>query len=166
MKQTEEKRMRISFDLDEVLFVDPAKYQTQPQLRFPLNKFFKERLRKGTPQLIKSLQKDGYEVWVYTSSFRTETYIRQLFRYYGVRFDGIVNGQRHMNEVQGEKKETMPTKLPNRYGISLHVDDEAVVATYGRSYGFDVFQLFAPDEEWAEKILARAEQVRRKKYGY
>ena len=56
---------------------------------------------------------------VYTSSFRTERYIKHLFRLYGVRFDGIVNGMRHLKEVQRNSKSVLPQKLPNRYRISL-----------------------------------------------
>ena len=37
--------MRVSFDLDEVLFVSPQTHKTEPPLPFPLNRFFKERLR-------------------------------------------------------------------------------------------------------------------------
>ena len=93
-------KMRVSFDLDEVLFVNPKTHKTEKELRFPFNRIYKERLRLGTPDLINSLQKLGYEVWVYTSSFRSENYIKLLFRHYGVRFDGIVNGTRHNKEVQ------------------------------------------------------------------
>ena len=152
--------MRISFDLDEVLFVSPANHKTEPELRFPLNKRYQERLRYGTADLIKRLQGLGYEVWIYTSSFRSERYIRSLFRCYGVSLDGVVNGDRHQAEVQRDRREAMPTKMPNRYGISLHVDDEAIVATYGKTYGFDVFQLDAQDDDWEEKIIQRAAEVR------
>lgn len=64
--------MRISFDLDEVLFVSPDDHKTEPPLRKPFSFIFKERLRLGTPQLISALQQQGYEVWVYTSSHRSE----------------------------------------------------------------------------------------------
>lgn len=160
--QTHQKKMRVSFDLDEVIFVSPANHKTEPELRFPLNKIYQERVRYGTPYLINELQRQGFEVWVYTSSFRSERYIKHLFRHYGIKFDGIVNGQRHEREVQGSKPQRMPTKLPTYYHISLHIDDEAVVVTYGKTYGFDVFQLDAQDDEWAEKIIARAHQVKRK----
>ena len=156
-----EQKMRVSFDLDEVLFVAPETHKTEPALRFPFDRIFKERLRLGTPHLINDLQKLGFEVWVYTSSFRTEQYIRRLFRLYGVRFDGIVNGQRHEREVQARHKERLPNKMPNYYHISLHVDDETIIAVSGRDHGFHVYQLFAQDDEWAEKIIARAEQIRK-----
>ena len=87
--QASKLHMRVSFDLDEVLFVSPVTHKTEPALRFPLNRIFRERLRLGTVRLIKELHAQGYEVWVYTSSFRSEKYIRRLFACYGVRFDGL-----------------------------------------------------------------------------
>ena len=154
--------MRVSFDLDEVLFVCPDIVKAEPALRFPWKYIYRERLRFGTPDLINGLQKLGYEVWVYTSSFRSEHYIKSLFRRYGVKFDGIVNGTRHLKEVQGKSKQILPQKVPSRYRIALHVDDETVICSYGREFGFDAFQLYAQDDDWKEKVIARAEAVKRK----
>ena len=153
--------MRVSFDLDEVLFVSPKTHKTEPELPFPLNKLYQERLRLGTPELINELQKLGYEVWVYTSSFRSERYIRRLFHHYGVRFDGIVNGNRHLEEVQGKNATPLPQKLPNRYRISLHIDDEEVICSAANQYGFKAYQLNAQDDDWKEKIIERAEEIRK-----
>ena len=155
------EKMRVSFDLDEVLFVLPETHKTEPPLVFPLNRIFKERLRLGTPGLINRLQAMGYEVWVYTSSFRSDSYIRWLFRFYGVKFDGIVNGFRHMKEVQRDNKNMLPQKLPNMYRISLHIDDEAIVCTLARQYGYRAYQLEAQDDDWEEKIVSRAEEIKR-----
>lgn len=160
-KRADQPPMRVSFDLDEVLFVSPQTHKTEPPLPFPLNRFFQERLRLGTPDLINSLQKMGYEVWIYTSSFRTERYIRRLFRCYGVHLDGIVNGERHMREVQQKSRTILPQKMPNRYRISLHVDDEAVICSAGSLYGFRTYQLFAQDDDWKDKIIARAESIKK-----
>lgn len=157
-----EDNIKISFDLDEVLFVSPETHKTEPKLPFPLNKIFIERIRLGAPKLINELQNRGYEVWVYTSSFRTERYIKCLFRCYGVKFNEIVNAERHLREVQRDRKEMLPQKLPNRYRISLHIDDEEVVCSYGKAYGFEVFQLNAQDDDWEEKILERMTQIERK----
>lgn len=156
------ENIKISFDLDEVLFVSPNTHKTEPMLPFPLNKIFIERVRYGAPKLINELQSRGYEVWIYTSSYRTERYIRTLFRCYGVKLHEIVNAQRHLKEVQRDKKETLPQKLPNRYRISLHIDDEEVVCSYGKAYGFEVFQLDAQDDNWEEKILDRMKKIERK----
>lgn len=51
------KEMRVSFDLDEVLFVSPETHRTEPKLPFPLDRIYRERLRLGTPALIKELQR-------------------------------------------------------------------------------------------------------------
>lgn len=159
MKQISDEKMRVSFDLDEVLFVRPETHKTEKELGFPFNKIYKERLRYGTPELIHTLQQKNIEVWVYTSSFRTEKYIKRLFKHYGVVFDGIINGQRHLKEVQADHAQTLPQKLPNRYRIQLHIDDEDVVVTYGKSYGFNVYQLYEQDDEWKEKILKRVDKI-------
>lgn len=159
----DQEKMRISFDLDEVLFVNPNTHKTEKALPFPWKYIYKERLREGTPELIHSLQSNGFEVWVYTSSFRSENYIKGLFRKYGIKFDGIVNGTRHLKEVQSGHSQILPQKVPNRYKIALHVDDESVIISYGREYGFDTYQLDAPDDEWKEKIVEIAEAVRRKR---
>jgi hypothetical protein len=159
-KYTPEK-MRVSFDLDEVLFVSPLTHKTEPPLGFPFGQIYRERLRRGAPELINRLQEMGYEVWVYTSSFRTERYIRSLFRHYGVRFDGIVNGDRHLREVQRNNAHTLPQKLPNRYRISLHIDDEEVICSSAGQYGFRAYQLNADDDDWKEKIIAEADRIRK-----
>lgn len=158
------EKMRVSFDLDEVLFVSPSTHKTEPPLPFPLGNFFKERLRLGTPALINELQRMGYEVWVYTSSYRTERYIRRLFHHYGVHFDGIVNAQRHLKEVQGSSKTILPQKVPPKYRISLHIDDEEVICSSAGQYGFQAYQLNAQDDDWKEKIIARAEQIRKNRH--
>ena len=158
----EQEKMRISFDLDEVLFVNPETHETEKELKFPLNLIYKERLRIGTPELINSLQEIGFEVWVYTSSFRSISYIEKLFRHYGVRFDDIVNGTRHLKEVQRDKKDILPQKVPSHYRISLHIDDEAVICSYGKANGFDTYRLDEQDPEWISKIISKAESVRKK----
>jgi len=152
--------MRISFDLDEVLFVDPARFETEDPLPFPLNRIFIERLRKGTVRLINELQAQGFEVWVYTSSFRSVRYINALFRNYKVHFDQIVNGHRHNEEVQGRTKEPLPQKMPGFYHISLHIDDEDAIHESGKARGFRTYKVCEPDDQWVEKVIAEANRVK------
>lgn len=154
--------MRVSFDLDEVLFVNPKTHKTEPELPFPFRLIFKERLRYGTPRLIPKLQELGFDVWIYTSSFRTIRYIRGLFRMYGIHFDGIVNAQRHEREVQAGHKHILPQKMPNFYRITLHIDDESVVMTSGKNYGFNVHLLNAQDDDWEQKIIDHILDLQRK----
>lgn len=156
--------MKISFDLDEVLFVSPEKYKTEEALKFPFNHIFKERLRLGTIDLIHRLQDEGFEVWVYTSSFRSIKYIRNLFRLYNIRFDDIINGDRHINEVQKDKRDTVPQKLPSKYRISLHIDDENNIVACGKMYGYNVLKIYEPDDAWTDKVLEAAYNIRKREH--
>ncbi len=152
--------MIISFDLDGVLFVDPGTCEIEPPLAWPLGRLYPDRLRKGTVDLIRRLKEQKFEVWVYTSSYRRERYIRWLFLHYHIKFDRIINGTRHDREVQRDKKLRLPSKLPNFYRISLHIDDEDTVVRNGRLYGFHVLQVSGPDPLWAEKVLKEADRIR------
>ena len=144
--------MRVSFDLDDTLFVSPENFKTEAELKFPFNKIYKERLRLGTIELMKWIREQGIELWVYTTSFRSEGYIRGMFRCYGIKLDSVVNGDRHAREVQAGKRETMPSKYPGKYRIDLHIDDDVSVVQNGRTYGFKVFLIGAQDDAWVDKI--------------
>lgn len=153
--------MRVSFDLDEVLFVDPRRYEVEKIPNKPQRFFFKERLRKGTVDLFRELRKRDFEVWIYTSSYRSESYIRNLFKLYGVKLDGIINAQRHNKEVQSGHTSIFPQKMPQRYHISLHIDDEENIIKSGRTFGFHAMRVYEPDDNWEEKVIEEAERVRR-----
>ncbi len=52
--------MRISFDLDDTLFVSEEKFKVEAPLRFPFCAIYKERLRLGTIALMKHF---GNRAW-------------------------------------------------------------------------------------------------------
>jgi len=154
--------MRISFDLDDTLFVSEEKFKVEPALRFPFCILYKERLRLGTVKLMKYIREQDMELWVYTTSYRSERYIRNLFRCYGIKLDEIVNGERHAKEVQAGHTEGMPSKYPGKYRIDLHIDDDCSVAENGKVYGFRVFIVGPQDDHWTDKIIQEIEKIRRK----
>lgn len=155
--------MTVSFDLDETLFIDPEKISAEPELRFPLNRIYKDRLRAGTVELLCGLNRDNIQVWIYTTSYRSERYIKHLFAHYGIKIDKIINGQRHMSEIQGDRPYTMPSKYPSRYRIDLHVDDEISVYQNGIAYGFRVYLIKENDAHWVTKIRKEIERIRANK---
>lgn len=153
--------MRISFDLDEVLFVNPATYKIEPVPGWLHKRLYRERLRAGTVELINELQNRGFEVWIYTSSYRPEFYLKNLFAGYNIKFDGIVNAERHEREVQKGHIQRLPQKVPPRYQISLHIDDEESIIKNARPYGFHALRVYEPDDEWVTKVLNEAERIRK-----
>ena len=99
--------MIISFDLDGVLFVDPVICETEPPLIYPLRRIYPDRLRKSTVDLIRRLKELKFNVWVNTSSYRKERYIKRIFWHYHVKFIRIINADRHNREVQKDKKQIL-----------------------------------------------------------
>lgn len=86
--------MKVSFDLDDTLFVSPDEFETEAVPSFTYKWKYKERIRKGTIELFEKLRAMDVEIWIYTTSFRSERYIRGLLRCYGLEVESIVNGGR------------------------------------------------------------------------
>lgn len=151
--------MRVSFDLDDTLFVSPKECPTEKQLLFPLNYIFRDRLRYGTISLFHYLKMHHIEILIYTTSYRSEKYIRSFFRCYGLKIDTIINGKRHAVEVQGNSAEILPSKYPSKYRIDLHVDDDISVLKNGNQYGFRVFLIEKNDSDWKTKLISHIEAI-------
>ena len=66
-----------------------------------------------------------------------------------------------MREVQRNLATILPQKKPTHYHITLHVDDESIICSQSRRYGYYAYQLDAQDDDWAEKIIARAEAIKK-----
>lgn len=154
--------MIVSFDLDDTLFVAEDNFKIEQKLKFPFCYIYKETLRKGTIELIKYLKDNNINVWVYTTSYRSERYIKGLFKCYGITFDNIINGQKHQIEVQAGKTDPMPSKYPGKYRIALHIDDDISVAQNGNVYGFKVFTVGEQDDMWVNKIIEQVEKIRKR----
>lgn len=154
--------MIVSFDLDDTLFVSPDNFRVEKELSFPWNMIYKERLRFGTISLLREIQSLGIKVWIYTTSFRSEKYIRRLFRHYGIKLDSVINGSRHEKEVQGNKSEPMPSKYPGKYRIALHIDDDVSVLQNGKVYGFKVHLIGMQDDNWDKRILEQIKNIQSK----
>lgn len=152
--------MKISFDLDETLFVDPAEVPTEPELKFPYNKIYKDKLRKGAVELLTEINNSDTELWIYTTSNRTDRYIRGIFKHYGIRIDSIVNAKRHEAEV-ARGRANFPSKYPSVYRIDLHVDDERSVYENGIAYGFRVYHITNDDTDWSDNIRKELRRIRR-----
>ena len=152
--------MIVSFDLDDTLFVSDKNFKTEPPLKFPMCMIYKEKLRAGTVVLMKYICRQNIKLWIYTTSYRSEQYIRGLFRCYGIKLDNVINGEKHTKEVQANRAEVMPSKYPSKYRINLHIDDDISVLQNGKIYGFHVFLVGQQDDDWVEKIIKEIERIK------
>jgi hypothetical protein len=111
--------MKIAFDLDNTLIRNEYDFELdKPSYTWLAYLLGGEKLRKGTKELIHFCQKQGWEVWVYTTSYRGIWYIRKIFWLYGINLQGIVNQAVHNNRVN-----IRCTKYPPEFGIDVLIDD-------------------------------------------
>ncbi|RZL13203.1 MAG: hypothetical protein EOO62_08845 [Hymenobacter sp.] len=143
--------MRIAFDLDNTLIRGEYNFA----LEVPKRKFWawllgKESLRAGIVELADYCRARGWEIWVYTTSYRSAAYIRRLFWLHGIQLDGVVNQARHDREVT-----VRSTKYPPQFGIDLLVDDSEGVRLEAERHGFAMLVVSPQDSEWLTKVKAR-----------
>ena len=149
--------VRISFDLDDTLVCRnldaPADSGWLPG-RF--HRWCAEPLRRGTRALMHELRRGGCSIWIYTTSGRTPFHIRLWLLLHGIRVDGVVNGERHRQELAGHTLARLPSKYPPAFNINLHVDDSEGVRMEGDAHGFRVVVVRPDDDHWTQRVLEAA----------
>jgi hypothetical protein len=142
--------MRIAFDLDNTLIRGEYKFALEaPRRKYWARLLGKESLRAGIVELADYCQSRGWEVWVYTTSYRSVGYIRWLFWLHGIHLAGVVNQTRHDHEVT-----VRSTKYPPQFGIDLLIDDSEGVRLEAERYGFAMLVVSPTDGEWTAKVKA------------
>ena len=141
---------RATLDLDEVVFAKDASVPPEKALAFPFNKLYKERLRLGVPALFRLLNREGWDVWVYTAEYYSLEYIKRLFRKYHVQVTGVVTGAaRKAGKGSAAGLEKL---VRGRYRSTLHIDSETVLLT--RSTGGEFREFRLPGENvWSAEVM-------------
>ena len=153
--------MRISFDVDDTLVIyDPAA-PSEMVVPWWWRWRYHEPLRLGTKALLLTLQAQGHELWIYTTSYREPRYLRGWFKRFGVKLFDVVN-QDVQDRVVKKSQFTgyVPSKYPPAFGIDLHVDDSVGVGEEGQTHGFRVVVVAPTDTDWAAKVLAAVQDLR------
>ena len=146
--------MRISFDLDDTLVCPTRLAPAEPsRLRRIFRRWLSDALRRGTRTLMRELRRRGCSIWIYTTSGRTPIRIRIWLYLHGIHVDGVVNSERHREELSGHDLPRVPSKYPPAFGINLHVDDSEGVRMEGEEHGFHVVVVRPDDEHWTQKVL-------------
>lgn len=157
--------MRISFDLDDTLICHRRGSLHEPRPPWYRRLLAPEEpLRRGAGALIRTLQADGWEVWVYTTSHRPPASVRWWLWSYGLRVDEVINQMRHAQHL-GRSNAGGPSKNPAAFGIDLHVDDSDGVRIEGERHHFRVLVVSPTDPLWADLVLAAARAIQTESLG-
>ncbi|MGO4773196.1 hypothetical protein ACEN2I_16155 [Flavobacterium sp. W22_SRS_FK3] len=143
--------MIISFDLDDTL-VSKNKFQLENVNLFQ-HFFGIEGLRKGTIGLFKEIKKRKHKINIYTTSYRSESSIKEMFYSYGISVNFIINQQKHQKRIR--RLHVNRSKFPPVYDIDIHVDDSFGVEMEGEKYGFKTIIISEKDDNWLNAILSR-----------
>ena len=152
--------MRVSFDIDDTLVCrHPGARAEAGKFAALVHAVFGDPLRRGTRELVNELRARKWSVWIYTTSNRDPWHIRLWLFLQGIRVDGVVNDERHQEEVSKLGFRSMPSKFPPAFDIDLHIDNSQGVVMEGREFGFRVLWVQPNDARWAEKVLAAADAL-------
>lgn len=139
---------RAVFDLDEVLFAAADAESDAIPEQFHADRI-PARLRAGAAELIRVLQKKGYDIWVYTGNYYSEGMISIFFELYDLKITGVINGVN--DKAAGYSKETN-SKLRKKYTETIHIDNNNMLITHSEVKGFEDIELEDP-LDWKGSIL-------------
>jgi len=147
--------MRVAFDLDNTLIRNDFSFP----LALAQHPFFQkllatESLRQGVRELFAFCRQQRWEVWIYTTSYRSTFYISKMLWVYGLRADGIINQTRHDKHVA-----VRSTKHPPTFGINVLIDDSRGVLLEGQRFNFPVIQIEPTDDAWVATVQAQLQQL-------
>lgn len=147
--------MRLAFDLDNTLIRGSYNFPLEtPKRKLWARLLRKESLRAGIIELCDYCQHHNWEIWVYTTSYRSPWYIRRLFWLHGIRLAGVVNQARHDREVT-----VRCSKYPPQFGIHLLIDDAPGVQVEAERHGFEMLLVAPVDAQWVAKVRAAVTKI-------
>lgn len=144
--------MNISFDLDSTLIPSNNEFETEKVNKFALF-LGVEKIRKGTPILIEKLSRNGHEVSIYTTSYRSKLKISLTLKYYGIKVNRTVNQSENQRVLRAHNINA--SKYPPVFGFDLHIDDSLGVEIEGKKYNFKTIIVNPVQDNWIEIILDR-----------
>ena len=145
--------LRVTLDLDEVVFRQQTDALCEKKLPFPLNRLYPERLRLGIPALFHFFARSGYDIWVYSAKYYSMGYIKALFRKYRVRVSGVITGTARKGRQDAEIRKRLEQMIAEKYDCTVHIDNDLLVRIFNKTGAFDEHHLNADSPEWAHEIM-------------
>ena len=152
---------RVALDLDETVFFPEGDPSPEKPLRFPLNRFYKERLRLGIPALFHMLNDSGYDIWIYTARYYSVNYLKYYLKHYRVHVTGIVTGTARKGPASSDTRKAMESMLESRYESTVHIDKNGIIRTFPGSRSFEEFPLSGAPETWSREVMDVFEKMKK-----
>ncbi|MBL8850588.1 MAG: hypothetical protein JNG89_12990, partial [Planctomycetaceae bacterium] len=150
-----------SFDLDDTLVLyGDGRPRESCGIPWLLRSWLRDPLRAGSRDLLQRLHDRGIEIWVYTTSWRSEFSIRVWWRLNRLPpLGGVVNQGRHEQGMRSLGLARPPTKLPGHWGIDVHFDDSDGVRQEQATHSVVRIVVISPDDEnWTRRVMDAVDQ--------
>ena len=153
MLENSDRCRRATFDLDEVVFTDPA-MPCEPFRRSLFTGRFKERLRPGIPALFHFFHTLDYDVWVFSSAYYSMEYIRKLLLLYSVHIDGLITGTARKTADAAAKKASIEGLIAKKYSETVNIDTHQVVRVLKDTKEFEQYELPQSYDTWSTSVMS------------
>ncbi len=110
---------RVLIDFDQVVYRESGDMENE--LIFPLNRIYKERIRKGIPALFHFFVNEGYDIWLFTERLHSLEYMKNLFKLYHAEITGIITGDKRIPELNPLVAKSIDDMFNNKYTLTLHI---------------------------------------------
>jgi hypothetical protein len=148
---------RAALDLDEVLFRGEGLLERA--LPFPWNRFYPERLRRGVPALFHFLAKNGYDIWLYSSSFYSSDYIQRYFRRYHGKVTGVITAIGKRAKAADDAGKSLESLITDKYRFTVHIDNDTVLQIVKQTKELREFALSGGDAAWSQEVMDAITQI-------
>ena len=165
MLENSQSDKRVTLDLDEVVFCSGEESFAEKPLRFPFNRLYKERIRKGIPALLHAFNEKDCDIWVYSSKYYSMEYIRAFFRHWNVRLTGIVTGTEQKGALAAENKRKMKKMLETKYASTFYIDNDMMIRTMNGSRECEEFRMSGNPATWAREAMEILEKISARRQG-
>ena len=142
---------RAVFDLDEVILRPADEEFLEPPLPSPKNRQYTERLYRGVPALMHFLEKNGYDLWVYSAEYYSTDYIQDLLSHYHVELDGFLSAAGKMRQLEN--------RIRSAYEFTLNFDQVTVYQTRRGSRELRTVELKYSPGEWSQACMDAVDKL-------
>ena len=143
---------RASLNLDEIVFQDWNGCGYEKPLSFLKRRVYRERIRKGIPELISFLRKQGFDIWVYTMDYYSMQYIQMLLFYYRCPVHGVITGMARKAPPGTDTTTKINSMLAEKYKKTLHIDNETLLLSDASGYYREI-PLPSSDQPWSACVI-------------
>ena len=147
LRQSKHDR-RVTLDLDEVVFAAPGMPAEKPVTRL-FRRILPNQLRLGVPALFHFLNKQGWDIWLYSAEYGSPDAVRAMIRLHGAQVTGVLMGTgRNAALLQ-----SLEGQLEQHYRTTLHVDAHSVLWIDGATKEYREHPLSGGPERWSTEVM-------------